>query len=208
MNRLNIKPHDTSLKVIDSMPGSRLLVLVPDGGSEYIARTRQLWELANATGMNIQFIGLCNNTEQAPSLRRELVTLSALIHFGRVTADVKIESGKNWLDVVRHNYQQGDMVVCFEEQSSGFLHKPLSEILESDMKIPVYILSGLKPQRATSNLFSQVIAWLGSIGIIIGFGFLQISIIQLPREWFQNLLFILTIIPEYWLIWVWNSSFK
>lgn len=208
MNRLDIQPRSTSLTVIEPRPGSRLIVLVPAGGSSHITQPRRIWELANATGMSVQFLGLCNDAEQELEIRRELVTLSALIHFGKVTTDVKIEFGTDWLEAVKCNYQAGDMVVCFAGQSSGLFHKPLGEILESNMKIPVYILSGFKPQRSTSNLFSQVVAWLGSIGIIIGFGVLQISIIQLPKDWFQNVFFILSILPEYWLIWVWNSLFK
>jgi len=208
MNKLDIKPHNTLIGMIEPIPGSRLLILVPVGGSTYITEPRRIWELANATGMSVQFLGLCNDTEQALVLRRELVTLSALVQFGRVTTDIKIEFGKDWLNAVKHNYQSGDMIVCFAEQSAGLLHKPLSEILESNLKAPLYILSGFKPQKSKSTLFSQAIAWLGSIGIIIGFGFLQIKIIQLPNDWSQNLLFIFSILPEYWLIWVWNSLFN
>ena len=208
MNRLDTQLHSASLTVSDPRPGSRLIVLVPVGGSTHIAETRRIWDLANATGMSVQFLGLCNDAEQELEIRRELVTLSALIHFGRVSTDVKIEFGTDWLDAVKCNYQAGDMVVCFAGQSSGLLRKPLSEILESNMKVPVYILSGFNPQSPRSNLFSQILVWLGSIGIIIGFGILQISIIQLPNAWFQNVLFILSILPEYWLIWVWNSLFK
>jgi len=208
MNRLDIKLHNAPLEIIEPLPGSRLIVLVPAGGSAYIVETRRLWELANVSGMSIQFLGLCRHEDQASSLRRELVTLAALIRFGRVATDVKIEFGTNWLDAVKHNYKAGDVIVCFAEQSSGLLHKPLSEILESNLKAPLYILSGFKPQKSMSTLFSQVIAWLGSIGIIIGFGFLQIRIIQLSSDWSQNLLFIFSILPEYWLIWVWNSLFN
>ena len=208
MSKLDIKPYNTPLEVIDPIPGSRLIVLIPAGGSAYITEPRRIWELANATGMSVQFLGLCNDTEQALVLRRELVTLSALVRFGRVTTDIKIEFGKDWLNAVKHNYRSGDMIVCFEEQSTGLLHKPLSEILEFNLKAPIYILSGFKPQKSKSTLFSQAIAWLGSIGIIIGFGFLQINIIQLPNDWSQNFLFILSILPEYWLIWVWNSLFN
>jgi hypothetical protein len=208
MNKLDIKTHYTSFEINEPSPGSRLLVLVPAGGSAYITETRRIWELANASGMHIRFLGLCNDAAQAPSLRRELVTLSALIQFGRVTADVKIESGKNWLDVMKHNYKPGDMIVCFAGQNSGISHKPLSEILESNLKAPVYIISGSEPQKPKSKLLSQWVSWVGSIGIVVGFGLLQISITQLPKIGSQNVLFILSILPEYWLIWVWNSLFK
>jgi len=208
MNRLDIKLHNVPLEIIEPLPGSRLIVLVPAGGSAYIVETRRLWELANVSGMSIQFLGLCRHANQAPSLRRELITLSALIQFGRVTTEVIIEFGTNWLDAVKHNYKAGDVIVCFSEQSSGLSHKPLNKILESNLKAPVYLLSGLRIQKPDVNLLSQIAVWSGSIGIIVGFGILQINIVQLSNVWLQNVLFILSILPEYWLIWVWNSLFK
>jgi hypothetical protein len=110
------------------------------------------------------------------------------------------------VDVVKRNYQLGDLVVCFSEQRAGLLHKPLSQILQSNLKIPVYILSGLYRQK--SDWLSQVIVWSGFIGIIIGFYLLQVKIVQLPKDGFQNILLILSVIPELSLIWVWNNLFS
>jgi hypothetical protein len=45
------------------------------------------------------------------------------------------------------------------------------------------------------------------MAIIIGFGVLQARVVQLPEGWLQSVLLILSIIPEFWLIWVWNSLF-
>ena len=185
---------------------SHLIVLVPDD-EDYTAATRRIWELANAHYASVQFLGLCKDVEDEPSLRRRLVTMSALVKDGNVSAEAKVEIGTNWVDFVKRNYQTGDMIVCFEEQRAGLLHRPLSQILESNLNFPVYILSGLYPQKSKSNWLSQVIVWSGFIGIIICFGILQVKIVQLPKDWFQNILLILSVIPELGLIWVWNNLF-
>jgi hypothetical protein len=55
---------------------------------------------------------------------------------------------------------------------------------------------------------TQLILWLGFVAIIIGFGILQVKIAQLPEDWFQSFLFILSIMPEFWLIWIWSNHFS
>jgi hypothetical protein len=185
--------------------GCRLIVLIPPD-SDYNAATRRVWELATATAHRVLFLGLCRDTAQEPSLRRQLVTISALVGDGRVRTESKVEIGTDWVEAVKRNYQAGDMIVCFAEQQAGVWHRPLSQILQSNFKAPVYLLSGLPPQRLPrSNWLSQTIAWSGFVGIIAGSFLLQIRITALPQDWAQTTLLILSVIFETWLIWVWNS---
>src|SRR6266536_1722355 len=186
----------------------RLIVLIP-ADSDYQAATRRIWELANTMGSHVQFLGLCRDAAQEPSLRRGLVTISALLQAGRVSAEAKVEIGTNWVNVVKRNYQTGDMIICFAEQQTGLLHRPLSQILQTNLNAPVYILSGLAPQNLPrSNWLSQIFAWMGSIGIIAGSGLLQARITSLPQDWAQTTLLILSVMGEIWLIWGWNSLFS
>ncbi len=210
MARLNsIPPSSTSFPtpLSKNEPARRLIVLVSDLESDYMPAIRRISELANAQCANVQFLGLCKDTRQELSLRRIWATMSMMMQLGGVSAEAKVEIGTSWVDVVKRNYQTGDMIVCFAEQRVGLLHRPLSQILESNLDFPVYILSGLYPQKYKSNWLAQVIVWLGSIGIIIGFCILQVKIDQLPKDWFQNALLIFSIIPEFWLILVWNNLF-
>lgn len=194
-----------------SLPGSepvrRLIVLVPDMGSDYIPAIRRIWELASAQHAHVQFLSLCKDAAKEPSLHRQLITMSALVGDDKVSTEAKVEIGMSWVDVVKRNSQTGDMIVCFEEQRAGLLHRPLSQILETSLNFPVYVLSGLYPQKSKSNWLSQVMVWSGFIGIIICFGILQVKIVQLPKDWFQNILLIFSIVPEFWLILVWNNLF-
>lgn len=188
-------------------PARRLIVLVPDMESDYIPAIHRIWELANAQQARVLLLSLYKDTRQELSLRRGLITMCAMLQDGHVLAEVNVEMGKNWVDVVKRHYQTGDLIVCFAEQRAGLLHKPLSQILQSNLKIPVYILSGLYLPKPKSNLLSQVIAWSGFLGILIGFFVLQINIGQVSKGGLQSILLILSIIPEFWLIWAWNSQF-
>ena len=188
-------------------PARRLMVLVPDLASDYTPIIHRIWELATTLHAPVLLLSFCKNPTQEPSLRRELITLSAMIQAGGVHVAVNIEIATNWVEVVKRNYLTGDVVVCFAEQRAGLLHKPLSQILQSDLKIPVYILFGLYPPKPKSDLLSQVAAWLGSIGILMGFFILQVHITQLSKGGMQSILLILSIIPEFWLILFWNNNF-
>ena len=189
-------------------PTGRLIVLVP-ADSDHAAMTHQVWKLAQETGMHVQFLSLCKDEAEEPALHRALITMSALIRDGRVCAEVNVEIGTSWVDIVKRNYQTNDMIVCFAEQRVGLLQRPLSQVLESNLRAPVYILSGLQPQTHSSlNWLSQVMVWLGAIGIIIGSTILQIRITTLPQDWAQTTLLICSVLGEVWLIWAWNSLFS
>ena len=194
--------------ISDSESIHRLIVLVP-ADSDYGATVHRVWELANAQDARVQLLGLCKDAAQEPSLRRGLVTMSALMQDGRVAAEVKVEIATNWVDAVKRNYQTGDMIVCFAEQRAGLLHRPLNQILKANLDAPLYILSGLYPQRSSrSNWLYEILAWVGSLGIIAGSSLLQIRLVSSPRDWAQTTLLILLVAAEFWLIWVWNSLFR
>ena len=185
-------------------PAHRLLVLIPAPETDSIPAMHRIWELANAHHAHVLLLSLCKDARQESSLRRSLITLGAMVQDGHMPAEVKVEMKTNWVDIVKRNYQPGDMVVCFAEQRAGLLHKPLSQILQSDLKIPVYILSRLHQPKPGVTLLSQGLAWLGFLGILIGFFVLQVNIVQASKGGLQSILLILSIIPEFWLIWALN----
>lgn len=214
MNRLDTKPQNSSASISpvshsDIVPAHRLIVLVPDADLDYAATTRRVWELANELGAHIQFIGLCKDVVQESSLRRQLVTMTAMVQDGNTSAKVKIEFGNDWVNVVKSNWQVGDMIVCFAEQHAGLLYRPLSQILRSNLEAPIYILSGLYPQsQSRFNVLSPIALWTGFISIIAGSLLFQIRLVSLPPDWTQTILLIFSVMAELWLIWIWNNLFS
>lgn len=207
MLKINPSPislQDTPPVGVESTPC--LLILVPSE-TDYSAATQRIWELAHATNMHVLLIALCQDPSEEPGLRRRLVTLASLLQHGNVAVETKVIVGTNWVAAVKNHYEAGDRIVCFAEQRTGLLQRPLSQILESNIKAPLHILSGLTPPKSKSSRLSQISSWLGFLVIIIGFGLLQTKVIQLSGSSLQSILLILSILPEFWLIWVWNSLF-
>lgn len=213
MNRFHTQLQNNSTSIspvphLDIESAHRLVVLVPNGDLDYAAATRRVWELAGVLGVHILFISLCKDPAEESSLRRQLIIMSAMVQDGDVSAEAKVELGNNWVNVVKSNWQAGDVIVCFAEQRTGLLYRPLSQILRSNLDIPVYILSGLYPQSpSTFDVLSFIRLWAGLISIIAVSFLLQIRINALPRDWAQTTLLILSVMAELWLIWVWNHLF-
>lgn len=210
MTRLNYEHQTFTIPIAsqpDPEPAHRLIVLVPSLEVDLIVVTQRVWELANATGAHIKFISLCNDAAQEPSLRRELATMSAIVKDGNISAEAEVVSGRNWVEVVKTRRQAGDIVVCCAEQRAGLMQRPLSQILQSDLDMPLYILTGLYSQNVShSNRLTQIFAWIGFIAIIAGFFLLQAKIDQLAKDW-TTVLQLLTTAIEFWLIWAWNNLF-
>jgi hypothetical protein len=186
----------------------RLIVLIPGPDVDLMGVTHRVWELANATGAHVTFLGLWHDPVEEPGLRRSLVTMTALVNSRDVSADGEMIFGKDWVEAARPFCQAGDMIVCLAEQCEGIWKKPLGQILESNLDVPVYILSGLYEQD--NSYFSwpaRVTTWMGFIAIILGSLLLQVKIYQLANNW-TALWMVLATAIEFWLIWVWNNLFK
>ncbi len=211
MNKIDVSPPALTISPAsfpDPRPVRRLIVLVPSLEIDSILITRRVWELANTTGARVQFLGLYSNPAQEPSLRRELITMSAMVNNGNVSAKAEVAFGKNWFDIVKTRFQTGDMVVCLAEHRVGVSRRLLSQMLQSDLNVPLYILSDLYPQgNLHSKWLPQIAAWAGSIAVILGFFFLQARINHLANDWPYTALLLISIPIEFWMILGWNSLF-
>jgi len=190
-----------------SETGRRLLVLVPDSDADISSVARKIWELANALGSRVQFLGLCKDEAREPSLRRQIIAMSSMVSGGSISVESKIEFGSNWLDFVKSNLGKGDVVACFAEHRAGFANRPLSQILESNLKTTVYVLPEIQQEYPRTSLMFSALSWVGSILIIAFFFWGQAKITQMPRDWAHTSLLYLSIFVEAGLVWLWSSLF-
>jgi hypothetical protein len=173
-----------------------------------IPTTRRIWELANVSGRRVRFIGLYQNAAQELSLRRQLAGMSAMVGVGGIYTETETVFTQDYVEVVRSRWQAGDLVVCFREQRIGRLNRSLSDVLQSSLDVPVYVLSGMYPKKdALVNWQTQLFAWGGSIGLIAGFFLIQVRVDQVTTGWFQLALILASICLEIWMIWAWNNLF-
>jgi hypothetical protein len=193
----------------DLQPIPRLLVLVPESEIDIALAAQKICGLARSFEGGAQFIGLCKDAAHESSLRCQLALLSAMVGNEYIPVKSKIEIGSNWLNAVKLEWQHGDVIAYFSEKSSALPQRPLSQILESNLNATVYVLNGLHHQgeRSKPNWVSAALPWGGSIGLILGFFWLQSKIIQPPQDLAHSILLYISILAEAGSIWVWNSLF-
>jgi len=180
----------------------QLIVLVPDSDADMSSVARKIWELANALGGRVQFLGLCKDEAREPSLRRQMVALSSM-----VGGESKIEFGGDWLNLVNSHWREGDVIVCFEGQQAGLVKRPLSQILESNLNAAVYVLPETQAARPRPNWIFSALGWAGSIAIVALFFWGQSKLIHTQDDWAHTTLLYFSLFIEAGSLWVWNSLF-
>ncbi|NOH02850.1 MAG: hypothetical protein HND47_13280 [Chloroflexi bacterium] len=212
MKKLDVHPPDfaiTPASFPDLQPASRLIVLVPELEADAAIAARKIRGVAKALESRVQLLGLSRDAAHEPSLRRQLATLSAMIEDPVIFVESKVEIGKNWLNALRPYWHPGDVIICFAGQRSGLANKPLDQLLASSLNAAIYVLDGVYKEKEKAPLawLSGILAWAGSIGLVLGFFWLQIKIVQAPSNGLHTALLYASLLAEGGTIWTWNNLF-
>ena len=190
-------------------PTNRLIVLVPAQASDYPSQAHRIWEIAKSYGLSVLLLSLCDDPYEESQYRRQLIMMAAMISDSTVCTDIRIEHGKDWVRPVRSVSQPGDVIACYAGQRTGFMQRPLHEILQVQLAEPIYILSVDQPiKSARPRLLSKALFWMGSLIILAVFFGLEVKLTQLPQDWAYNLLFLLCVLVETGVLVLWNSIFQ
>jgi hypothetical protein len=188
--------------------GRRLLVIVSDSEMDTPATARRILEVAQAFESRVLFLGLTTDRLQESSLRRQLITLSTMVRDANLPFELKIETGRDWLDLIKSHWHEGDVLVCLAGQRAGTRRTMLGPLLQTNFSSTVYVINEpVQPERTRADWISPAVGWVGSISIILGFFWLQVRMDQLTRDWLNSVLLIISILVEVWLVWIWNSLF-
>jgi hypothetical protein len=198
-----IAPH------FDRGPTNCLIVLFPAEAGDYPSQTHRIWEIARSSGLNVLILSLCSDAYEESQLRRQLITMAAMIGDAQICADIQIDHGDDWLRSVKKIYRSGDVIACYAGQRIGLMQKPLHEVLRTQLDAPIYILSTEQPIKNSKPKFlSQASFWLGSLAILGGFLWLEVQLAQLPQGWAHSLLLYLCVFVEIGILLLWNSIFS
>lgn len=189
-------------------PARRLLVLVP-GPATPPELANRIWSLAAATELDVLFIGTAGRGNDEYAMRRLLATLAAATRDSRLRVDTKLVEGQNWLRAIRGLWQEGDLIICHQEQNItgwGFKRLPLAEALVVNLSAPVYVLTGFCPELPEDEPgpAGRLLDWLRPFLIIAVFCLLQIQIEQSLTNWLYYVLMILSILVELALLAIWH----
>jgi hypothetical protein len=190
-------------------PARRLIVLFPASEADTPELSHRIWEIARSLQANVLLLSLTNDFDEESRLRRNLITMAAIIRDPSVSTDILIEHGSDWAGQVKKIWQTGDTVACYAGQKVGIMHKSLEQVLRSKLEAPIYILSSYQPATNPNPTFwLRVSAWSGSLAIIGGFLWAEVKIGQLPQDWAYTALICTCIFVEIVLLFLWNSLFS
>lgn len=211
MNKLDASPSTftiASASPRDLKPAPRLIVLFPSSETETPELEHRIWEIARSLHLNVVFLGLASDFEEETQLRRNLITMAAIIRDPNVSTEIIVEHGSDWVKPVRKIWRTGDIVACYAGQKTGFIRKSLDQILRSTLDAQIYILSDHRPAEKPGPAHSsQVLFWLGALAIIGGFLWAEVNIVKLPQDWTHTMMIYICIFLEVTLLWLWNSLF-
>jgi hypothetical protein len=200
-------PSTSSASAQHPEPVNRLIVLFPASETDTPDLEHRIWEIARSLHLNVLFLSVTNDFDEEAQLRRKLINMAAVIKDPNVSTDIMIEHGNDWLRQVKRVWMEGDIVACYAGQKVGLMRRSLDQVLRSNLKTTIYLLSDYQPAQPGSTFMSQITFWLGSTAIIGGFLLADIKIIQLPQDWAHSTLIYACLAAEVAIIWLWNSLF-
>jgi hypothetical protein len=184
----------------------RMLVLATSTDTDLSTTASRLVDIAGAYKCPILLIGLCADASQEPGLRRQLVTLAAMLQTTGASIETRIESDRNWLMAIDSILRPDDIVVCFGGKKSTMHQRLLEHFDGANSAAVVYLIrepSGHDIETPTWT--SGALGWAGSIGIIVAFFWLQVNIGQAFSGATNTIALVLSILVEFFALLLWNS---
>ena len=184
----------------------RLIVLIPDLDVDEVALAHEIWNLAFPPGLAVLLLGLCPNPNDEPGARRRLATVAALIREPRVSVEMQLDFGRNWIPILKSVLDSGDIVICPANQQIGIFREPL-DLSVAKLGSPIITLSGLYPltRKQAPSFIINAVFWVVSIATLCLFFLFQVQILRISEEWARDTLLSLSVLVEFSLIWVWNN---
>ncbi|HEY3291137.1 MAG TPA: hypothetical protein VGK87_13495 [Anaerolineae bacterium] len=131
----------------DQLQINRLIVLVPRNSVNISALARRVWSLAEPCAIPVLYLAISDDgSELDGDARLRMVTLASMTRDDKVAVDYHLEPDHNWVRAVHTVWQPGDAVICLSEHKINLKfhgHAALSQVLESVLAVPVYVLPGL-----------------------------------------------------------------
>lgn len=192
-----------------STSAERLVVPLFDSDFDIGQLAQRIYRLATPMGSKVLLVGISPDHLEEATIRRQLVTLAALIQDRSVFVDVLVLGGVSWMKKMEEVIWPGDMIVIQANEELSIKGRSINQQLASRFQAPIYILSSLKSARYKhAGLLSQLILWLGAVAIMAGFFWMQVKIDQLPTDWAHTTLLLVSVIVEFGLLLLWNSMFS
>jgi hypothetical protein len=152
---------------------------------------------------------LYENASQELVLRRQLTSIAAMVNSAGIYTETEYIFGSDWIGAVQSRSQPGDMVACLANHRIERSNRSVSDILQANIDLPIYILSSSYIRKNASRSWrSQFLFWSFSIATLIGFFLLQARLNRVTSGGLETALMLADTTLMLFTLWVWNNLFS
>lgn len=191
-----------------SLPSfERLIVIIPTE-NDLRQTLRWLRKSTRALPARILLLGV-NATGLDEGVTQEQLEILALDlkNESRVVA-TRIANGPRWLSKVEQIVREGDLLILFENGTANHETRTMVQEIKNRLRVPVLAIPNQHDSWFKRSKFrSQLVLWLGALGIVFGFLAIQLKLMQTPNNWTQTVLLCASVITEFFLLSCWNALF-
>ena len=182
----------------------RLIVIVPDVAEPALLAAR-IRLVAETRGQDVVMLGVASKSVSENDLRRRLTFLAAFLQGADVNVQFRVEEGQDWMPALLALLRANDLLACCVAEGSPGRGAEWLDQLSSQSDRPVYaFMDGNGVSQRGPGLLAGLAPWLASLGIIVGFFWLQVWLSQQGEGGAYSGWLLATVIVEIGLVWLVN----
>jgi hypothetical protein len=187
-------------------PGAgRLVILVPDIW-EAAPLASRIHEVAEGRRQDVLLLGMVSDLQPEAVMRRKLTLLSAFLQDAGTKVQVRVKDSQLWIRDLESILGDADLLACCESDRGPGISGQWAETLGNRFHRPIYVFADQgMPQAPRRSVLYSVAPWVGSVVIILGFLWLQISLNRASGSGSASALLYGSVPAEFGLIWLLNA---
>ena len=160
----------------DDRGAGRLVVLVPDVWETALLAGR-IHQVAAARGQDVLILGIVSELQSEAAMRRKLTLLSAFLHDVGTRAEIQVKERQTLIRGLESLLVDGDLLAWSDSGRPSESAEHWADMLGRRFQRPVYVFTDSSTvQVPTPGLLVRLAPWFGSVAIILGFLWLQVSL--------------------------------
>jgi hypothetical protein len=187
-----------------SLLAEPLTVVVFDQVSEGSDLSSQISSMAAGANRPIHLVGVSADAAGEAGMRQRLQDLAGRLRQKQVESDIEVGSGPTWVDHLNHSLPaRGQVIGYLAAQPGG--SPTVVPAKGGDLAVP---LVSVLPERQLRERFAwlrNLSLWAGTLVLLAGFFWSQVTLDRLTRGFDHALLLCLTAALEIGLLLAWNN---
>jgi hypothetical protein len=181
-----------------------LIVVVLDPACDGSELSNQISGMAAGANRQVRLVGVSADRAGEAGMRQRLLGLAGSLRQRQVESRIEVGSGPTWIEHLSRSLPAGGQVI----ECLGIQPERRSEVVPQEASSPVVPAAAIGPEAqggAHLAVLRNLSLWLGTLVLLAGFFWGQVTLDRLTRGFDHALLLCLTAALEVGLLMVWNN---